>query len=79
MENKNWINHWLCAPDFADMKVRDMLHKQLDSSFELEPHEESLKNYHTLFRKKLMSTIRSNISWILRRMIIISYISMGSM
>lgn len=53
MENKNWINHWLCAPDFEDMKIRDMLHKQLDSSFELEPHEERLKNYHTLFRKKI--------------------------
>lgn len=52
MENKKWISHWLCAPDFAKVQVRNMLHKQLDPDFALEPHEETLKNHHTLFRKK---------------------------
>ncbi len=53
MENKKWISHWLCAPDFAKVQVRNMLHKQLDPDFALEPHEETLKNHHTLFRKKI--------------------------
>lgn len=50
---KIWKNHWICAPDFVSKKARNLLHKQLDTSFVIEPHEPKLQNYHTLFRKQI--------------------------
>lgn len=53
MDKKKWKNRWICNPRFADLKPRQMLHRQLDAAFQLEEHREDLKNNHTLFRKKV--------------------------
>lgn len=52
--DKIWKNHWVCAPEFADLKPLQTLHGQYDTSFVRETHNEVLKNVHTLYRKEIV-------------------------
>lgn len=54
MSEKKWKNRWVCNPRFLNLEPRQMLHRQLDTEFQLEEHREELKNNHTLFRKSLV-------------------------
>lgn len=48
-----WENRWICNPRFQGVQPLNLLHKQLDTTFEVPEHREELKNNHTLFRKKI--------------------------
>lgn len=51
---QKWQNRWLCSPEFHDAPQLALLHRQLDPNFKMPPHREELKNYHALFRKKVV-------------------------
>lgn len=50
---KTWQNRWVCSPGFHGLRPLQLLHRQLDASYEAPQHREDLKNRHTLFRKKI--------------------------
>lgn len=52
-EKKQWTNRWVCNPRYEKLEPLQLLHKQLDTAFQMPKHREDLKNNHTLFRKKV--------------------------
>ncbi len=46
-----WSNQWVCAPEFLQVKPRNMFYKEDVRVFPSHPTE--LMNHHTLFRKKV--------------------------
>lgn len=62
MSEKKWKNKWIGNPKFEELQPLQMLHKQFDTEFKIEKHEEGFKNNHTLFRKEVMlSSVFKNI------------------
>lgn len=50
---KQWMNRWICNPKYQNLVPLKLLHKQLDTEFQIPKHREDLKNNHTLFRKRV--------------------------
>jgi len=53
--DKIWQAKWITDQKFANLIPRNVFHKELDTSHEVE-HRDDLKNHHMLVRKKFHLT-----------------------